>query len=239
MLSPALEKQRHQIYGRTVAAVGERLRSAPDAATVFGAVRWGMGELDRTLAETPAKVRATVACRAGCDFCCRVPMDVQAHEVFFTANHLQVNFTPADLAGVVARTAAHRAQISGLLSDERARLNLPCALLRDGRCTAYDGRPEVCRAHHSNSAAACSAYLADPGFPVEKAYIPALRSRLYAVMLGIDQAMEEAGFDSRPYDFGSALHEALTNSLSLERWMRRKPAFPDSCLAAQERDANG
>jgi Fe-S-cluster containining protein len=231
MLSPALEKQRHQLYAQTVQALGERLRSVGDPTAVLAAIRWGMQELDRTFAETPAKVKATVACRAGCDFCCRVPMDVQAHEVFFTAEHLQATFSPADLAGVIERTAAHRARVSGLLSDERGRLTLPCALLRDGKCSSYEGRPEVCRAHHTNNAAACSAFLADPDVAIEKAYIPALRSRMYAVMLGIDEAMEAAGFDGRAYDFGSALHEALTNSLCQALWMRRKPAFPDSCLA--------
>ena len=29
----------------------------------------------------------------------------------------------------------------------------------------------------------------------------------------------------------AALHEALTNSLCLARWIRRQPAFPDACLA--------
>jgi Fe-S-cluster containining protein len=231
MLPPALEKQRHQLFARTVANMGERLRQAADPASVLAAIRWGMQELDRTYAETPAKVRATVACRAGCDFCCSVPMDVLAHEVFLTAAHIQANFSPPDLAGVIARTAVHRARVAGLNADERGRLMLPCALLRDGRCSSYEGRPEVCRAHHTNNAAACSAHLANPDSAIEKAYIPALRSRMYAVMLGLDQAMEDAGFDNRAYDFGSALHEALTNTLSQELWIRRRPAFPDSCLA--------
>jgi hypothetical protein len=231
MFPPALEKQRQQLFARTVANMGERLRLATDPATVLAAIRWGMTELDRTYAETPAKIRGTVACRAGCDFCCRVPMDVQAHEVFLTAGHVQANFSPPDLAGVIERTAAHRARVAGLSGDERGRLMLPCALLRDGRCSSYEGRPEVCRAHHTNNAAACSAHLTNPDFALEKAYIPALRSRMYAVMLGLDQAMEDAGFDRRAYDFGSALHEALTNSLCQELWMRRMPAFPDSCLA--------
>jgi Fe-S-cluster containining protein len=232
MLSPTLEKQRHRLFAQTVQHMGERLRSASDAAATLAALRWGMQELDRTFVETPAKVKATVACRAGCDFCCRVPMDVQAHEVFFAAEHIQATFPPADLAGVIERTAAHRTRVSGLYSDERGRLMLPCALLRDGRCSSYEGRPEVCRAHHTSNAAACSAHLTNPDVAIEKAYIPALRSRMYAVMLGIDEAMEEAGFDGRAYDFGSALHEALTNSLCQVLWMRRKPAFPDSCLAS-------
>ena len=50
-------------------------------------------------------------------------------------------------------------------------------------------------------------------------------------MLGLDSALETAGFDDRAYDFGSALHEALTNSLCRVLWMRHRPAFPDDCLA--------
>ena len=231
MLTPALEKQRHRLYAQAVQHMGERLRSATEPGAMFAALRWGMEELDRTFAATPARVRATVACRAGCDFCCSVPVDVQAHEVFFAAEHIRSIFPPAELAGVITRTAAHRARVTGLLSDERGRLRQPCALLRDGHCSIYAGRPAACRAHHTNNAAVCRAYLTEPDVAIEKAYIPALRSRMFAVMLGLDEAIEAAGFDARAYDFGSALHEALTNSLCQTRWLRRKPAFPDSCLA--------
>jgi hypothetical protein len=54
---------------------------------------------------------------------------------------------------------------------------------------------------------------------------------MFAVMLGLDEAIESVGYDDRAYDFGSALHEALTNVLCVTAWMRRQPAFPDSCLA--------
>lgn len=233
MLSPALEKERHQLYADTVEAMGERVQAAGDASAMLAALRWGMQELDRAFTATPARVKATVACRAGCSFCCSVPVHVQAHEVFCAAEHIQKNFSAADLAGVITRTAAHRARVSGLYNDERGRLREPCALLRDNRCSIYEGRPEACRAHHTNNVAPCIADLTEPDVAIEKAYIPALRARMYAVMLGLDEAIESEGFDNRAYDFGSALHEALTNSLCLELWMRRKPAFPDSCLADQ------
>jgi Fe-S-cluster containining protein len=231
MLPPSLEKQRHQLFAQAVRQMGRRLQPVRDSAAMLAALRWGMEELDRTLAATPAKVRATVACRAGCAHCCSVPVDVQAHEVFFAAGHIQSHFTPVELAGVIERTAAHRARLSGLRGGGRDRLRQPCALLREGRCSIYAGRPEACRAHHASNAAVCAAHAADPDTDVAKAYIPALRSRLFAVMLGLDEAIEAAGFDDRAYDFGSALHEALTNSLCLALWMRRQPAFPDSCLA--------
>ncbi|MEJ1972172.1 MAG: hypothetical protein WDM96_06790 [Lacunisphaera sp.] len=104
-------------------------------------------------------------------------------------------------------------------------------MLAAGACSIYAGRPEACRSHHTNDAAVCAAHQADPAVDLTQVYIPALRARMFAVMLGMDEAIEAAGYDDRSYDFGSALHEALTNSLCLVRWMRRGPAFPDSCLA--------
>ena len=231
MLSPALEKQRQQLYDRAMAAMEQRVQAAGDFPAMLAALRWGLDELERTYAETPARVKATVACRAGCAFCCSVPVHVQAHEVFFAAEHIRKNFPAAELAGVITRTAAHRTRLSGLYPDERGRLRTPCALLRDDRCSIYPGRPEACRAHHTNDVAPCRADLTEPDVAIEQAYIPALRARMFAVMLGLDAAIEAAGFDDRAYDFGSALHEALTNSLCQELWMRRKPAFPDACLA--------
>ena len=102
---------------------------------------------------------------------------------------------------------------------------------RAGACSIYEGRPETCRSHHSSDAALCAANEADASVNVTKAYVPALRARMFAVMMGIDEAMEACGYDERCYDFGSALHEALTNSRCLTRWLRRSPAFPDNCLA--------
>jgi Fe-S-cluster containining protein len=233
MLSPALEKQRHQLYGQAVQGMERKLAAVDEPGQMFAALRWGMNELERTLAATPARVRATIACRAGCGWCCSVPVDVQAHEVFFAAEHIQLNFSPADLAAVIERTALHRAQVAGLASEQRAQRMAPCPLLdAGGSCTIYEGRPAICRSHHASDATVCAA-ARQPG-DFERVHIPELKARMFAVMLGLDQAIEAAGFDERAYDFGSALHEALTNSLCLARWLRHQPAFPDSCLADRE-----
>jgi len=156
---------------------------------------------------------------------------VHPQEVSFAANHIQVNFSPVALTAVIKRLAAHRRRVAKWPDGARATSRQPCPLLADGSCSIYAGRPEACRSHHTNDAAVCAAHQADPATDLTKAYIPALRARMFAVMLGMDEALEAAGYDDRSYDFGSALHEALTNSLCLMRWMRRQPAFPDSCLA--------
>lgn len=219
------------MFDHTIEHMGQRLLKVRAPAQMIAALRWGMEELDKTYAETSARVRATVACRDGCAHCCSVPVDVQAHEIFFAADHIQVQFSPDALAEVIDLLAAHRRRVAGLATGERAVSRQPCALLRTGSCSIYAGRPEACRSHHTSDAAVCAAHQADPAVNLTKVYIPALRARMFAVMLGLDEAIEAAGYDERSYDFGSALHEALTNSLCLMRWMRRYPAFPDSCLA--------
>lgn len=232
MFSRALEAQRQHLFADTVRGLSQRLPArGREPAAMFAALRWGMDALDRAYADTPARVRATVACRSGCGFCCSVPVDVQAHEVFFAAEHLREHASPEALTGVIARAGAHRARLAGLGADQRASWREPCALLRDGACSIYAGRPAACRAHHARDAAACAAHQSDPRVPIERAYVPTLRARMFAVMLGVDEALEAAGYDDRAYDFGAALHEALTDSLSLARWLRGEPAFPDSCLA--------
>jgi len=219
------------MFDRTVQEMEQRLLTVRAPDQMLAALAWGMVELDNAYAESPAGVRALVACRAGCAACCSVPVDVQAHEVFFAADYIQCHFSPDALEQVLQRLGRHRRRVSLFVAGERDHSRQPCALLEGGSCSIYAGRPEACRCHHSSNAAVCAAHQSDPTVDVTKVYIPALRARLFAVRLGVDEAVEMFGYDERAYDFGSALHEALTNSLCLGAWMRRQPAFPDSCLA--------
>jgi len=220
------------MFDRTVKEMGERLLAVRAPAQMMAALRWGMEELDKTYAESPAGVKTLVACRAGCDHCCSVPVDVQAHEVFFAADHIQRHFSPAALEQVLARLSKHRRRVSRFAKGNRDTSRQPCALLdKSGSCSIYAGRPEACRCHHSRDAAVCAAHKEDPSVNITKVYIPALRARLFAVRMGLDEAIEAGGYDDSAYDFGLALHEALTNSLCLVAWLRRQPAFPDNCLS--------
>lgn len=229
---PLSTARRFQMFDRTVQEMKNRLLAVRAPAQMMAALDWGMTELDNTYAESPAGVKALAACRAGCDYCCSVPVDVQAHEVFFAADHIQRHFSPVALEQVLERLGAHRRRVSLFATGERDASRQPCALLdKGGSCSIYGGRPEACRCHHSSDAAVCAAHRSDPTVDITKVFIPALRARLFAVRMGLDEAIETFDYDDRAYDFGSALHEALTNSLCLVAWMRRQPAFPDSCLS--------
>ncbi len=223
--------RRFELFDHTIAGLAPRLRRMRSPHQLMAALRWGMELSDQTFADSPKSVRAAVACRSGCDFCCRVPVDVQAHEVFYAADHILTHFTAAAVETVIAALAEHRQRVASFAPGERDKSRLPCVLLSAGSCSIYEGRPQPCRAHHTSDAAVCAAHMADSTIDITKVYIPALRARMFAVMLGVDEAIEAAGYDERAYDFGSALHEALTNSDCLDAWLRHQNAFPDNCLA--------
>ncbi|AOS45946.1 Flagellin N-methylase [Lacunisphaera limnophila] len=216
------------LYHKTAAAVLQHLRRTSNPAEILAVLRVAQKRFDRAYDAAPAAARARVSCRAGCGTCCHVPVGAQAHEVLIAAEYIQTHFSAEALEALIVRLAAHRAAFAGRTSAERLALKLPCALLRDDSCSIYEGRPGSCRSHHSHNLEGCRTNLA-AGVDRVDVLIPEIRGRMFAVMLAIDQAAEEAGFDAQAYDFGSALHEALTDSLGAVRWLQRKPAFPDTC----------
>ena len=219
------------MFEKTGAAVLKRLRKTRNPADLLGVLGSAQKEFERAYDTAPAEARASVACRAGCDACCHVPVGVQAHEVLIVAQHVQTHFSPVELDELIERAAKHRESFAGRSSFDRMNMRKPCVLLREGSCSVYNARPEACRSHHSHSAEACRVNLASGREDID-VYIPGVRGRMFAVMLGIDQAVAEAGFDGQAYDFGSALHEALTDGLCASRWVRREAAFSESSREA-------
>jgi Fe-S-cluster containining protein len=227
----AFNLEEEALFEKTGGAVLRRLRKSRNPADLLAVLRDAHKEFDRAYAKAPAAARAAVACRAGCGTCCHVPVGAQAHEVLLSAEYIQKHFPPADLEALIARAGAHRAAFAGRSMRQRAALKTPCPLLRDDSCSIYEARPESCRSHHSSNLSGCRSNL-ETGIDFTDVLIPEIRGRMFAVMLAIDQAVVEAGFDGRAYDFGSALHEALTDSLCAVRWTQRQPAFPENCWEA-------
>lgn len=227
--------EEYTLFEKTGDWVFKRLRKTRHPEDLLAVVATAYKGFDRAYASAWAETKATIACRSGCDACCHMLVGVQAHEVLLAAQHVQTHFSPVELEALIARAASHRAAFVGRSIPERTVLRRPCVLLREGACSIYEARPEACRSHHSHNAAYCRSNL-ESGDEALDVYVPGMRGRMFAVMLAIDQAVEETGFDDRAYDFGSALHEALTDSLCAVRWMRREAAFPDDCLDGAEHD---
>jgi hypothetical protein len=167
-----------------------------------------------------------LACRAGCSLCCWLRVDVFAHEVFLIAHHLQTEVDPAELARIKGNLATHAALVFPLTPFEHATRNIPCPLLKDGKCSIYAVRPNACRRQHSTDLAACQHTFDHPTdleFP--GAHDRELFRTLTLAMHYSADAYEQLGYDSTIYELGTALHEALDSPSCWQRWRAGKKAF--------------
>jgi hypothetical protein len=103
---------------------------SPDSPQALALYRQLLERVDRFSAQVETQLAETLACRAGCDFCCRLEavFPVEAHAVCQALAQLP----PATLAA---------------LSERRAAGEEVCPLLLEGHCAIYAARPLICRTH--------------------------------------------------------------------------------------------
>ena len=104
----------------------------------------------------------TLACRAGCTWCCYFTVDVRAAEVFRILDFVEQSFTPEEKARVYAEVRANSAALRKLGESERVTRNLKCPFLNEGRCTVYETRPQSCRNYHATNVAGCRQSYEEP-----------------------------------------------------------------------------
>lgn len=183
-------------------------------------------DFDRLNSRTIASSGVKLACCAGCSLCCWLRVDVFAHEVFLIAHHIRDRFPATEIAELTARLAMHAAKVRALTPYEHAMQNIVCPLLRDGRCSIYEVRPQACRRHHSRDLGACQFtydHPTDLEFPGAHDR-DLFRTLSEAMQEGID-VYAQLGFDETVYELGTALAEALQTPSRWQVWRDRGRAF--------------
>ena len=168
---------------------------------------------------------APTACKAGCAYCCSVQVQVLAPEILHVLDYLRRTRTKSQLAELEGQVAALDDRIHGLSSTERAKSNVPCALLVDGNCSVYEARPIICRSGNSSDARRCQAAFGpnSTSSSVETYVhqVAVCRQVLKALATG----MRETGYVSKALELTSALRIALGNPDAFEAWQRGDPIF--------------
>jgi Fe-S-cluster containining protein len=166
-----------------------------------------------------------VACRAGCSYCCYYHVNVTAAEALAIAEHIRSR-PREECERLTSRVRSTAEQVHDLSPTEYIHTNIPCALLENGKCSAYEVRPLACRGFHSTDVESCKVAFDDPYSTDAGSFAPGR----WAVTEGYKSVMVAgqslAGKDATTYELHGAVFEALTNPASSRRWKDGKVAFP-------------
>ena len=208
------------------ATISELLSRAKTPGEFHSCLNTALEYFDRLNSQTIANASIRLACREGCSLCCWLRVDVFAHEVFLIAQYIHAHFTATETAELLSRLTSHSAKVLPLTPYEHATQNIPCPLLREGRCSVYSVRPQSCRRHHSQDFSACQFtydHPADLEFPGAHDR-DLFRTLTEAMQHGID-TYARLGFDDTIYELGTALAEVLADPTRWEHWRGNERAF--------------
>jgi Fe-S-cluster containining protein len=198
---------------------------------------------DARLATAPDA--SSLACKAGCSWCCYFTVDVRPVEVFRILDFIEANFTAQEQARVRAEIESNSAVLRPLDEVERMQRNVKCPFLSQGPpmnvpdnigipyvpvglCTIYGARPQTCRNYHATDAAGCRKSFEEPdNLDIDPDFSPLVYQTGGAHVDGFSRAMLEAGYDVSAYELNTALAATMVEAAAArQRFEAGAQAFP-------------
>ncbi len=202
----------------------ETARAEIQSAGVLRAFENSQQRHDLRIASAPDV--GTLACRAGCTWCCYFSVDVRAVEAFGILDFVERTFTDEEKARVYEEVRVNSAALRNLGENERMRRNIKCPFLSEGRCTIYSARPQSCRNYHATNVAGCQQSYEDPdNMDIDPDFAPWVYQAGTAHVDAFSTAMRDAGYDVSAYELNCAIDAAMTEPAARERFERRLPPF--------------
>jgi Fe-S-cluster containining protein len=201
-----------------------RARDEIRASGVLRALESSQQRHDARIAAAPDV--GTLACRAGCTWCCYFTVDVRPAEVFRILDFVEQSFTPEEKSRVYAEVRANSAVLSKLGEGERVTRNVKCPFLNEGRCGIYAARPQSCRNYHATNVAGCQQSYEEPeNLDIDPDFAPGVYQAGSAHVEAVSTAMRDAGYDVNAYELNCALDAALSEPAARERFESRLNPF--------------
>jgi Fe-S-cluster containining protein len=155
----------------------------------------------------------TLACRAGCHWCCYFSVDVRAVEVFRIVAFIDETFDAGRRSRVEAAVRSNAALLSGLDEMQRMTRNVRCPFLEDdGRCGIYAVRPQTCRNYHATDVTGCQLSYEQPEeVDIDPDFAPYTFQAGVAHVEGFASALAAHGLDTRVYELNGAFAAAFAD----------------------------
>jgi Fe-S-cluster containining protein len=200
-------------------------RPADTAAARAQTVRM-YGRLAALQGDIIASEKVKLDCERGCSYCCHLRVQIRPHEAFVLAQHIRAKFSAEQRARAMKRIEENLLRIAPLTPEQHVRAGIPCALLEEGVCSVYEGRPATCRKYYSVSVSTCRNAFNDTAAPLTgEIEDEQVRLAGNAVALGYAKGLEDAGHDIALYELHFALYRALTNPKAEKRYRDGKRPF--------------
>ncbi len=170
----------------------------------------------------------TLACRAGCFWCCYFTVEARPVEIVRIVEFMERDMTPGDRERVVSEILANSTALASLDAEARLRHNLKCPFLHLGRCSIYAARPQTCRNYHATNAAGCEqAYREPDNDDIDPEFAPLVYQSGGAHVDAFSTVLQAAGYDVAAYELSTALAIALADpSGTRTRLEAKRPVFP-------------
>ena len=168
----------------------------------------------------------TLACRAGCTWCCHFSVDVRAVEVFRILDLIERELTGEQKARVYEAIRATSAMLRGLDDMERMRRNVRCPFLAEGRCSIYAARPQTCRNYHATNVEGCKLSYEQPdNLEIDPEFAPYVYQAGTAHVDAVTAAMRDTGYDVGVYELNAAFDAAISDPPARQRFESKLTPF--------------
>jgi Fe-S-cluster containining protein len=191
---------------------------------VEGLLSLAFGSFDGNV-EIQAEGQPKVDCSKGCAACCRLRVVATAPEVLLIAGFIRASAPDLRARGIdlAQRVAEADTDTRGLSETARAQRKRRCPFIVKGACTIYPVRTLACRGHASHDRRACAGAMAgdDTVIPISQPHLM-VRS---IVQNALQSSLRDHGHAWELYELNHALHLALTDDGSAERWLNGEDVF--------------
>lgn len=180
------------------------------------------GRIDRLLEQAATHLQSSgahLACRAGCNFCCHLRVNVLPHEAIALFRYLQSRM-PAALAQQVRTRLRHNASTTPAAPR-------PCAFLVAGECSAYEVRPSACAAYHSTRRERCEQSFRDPTVPSGTIALQGLQAVAVDLEAGVDDGVRAQGLSNAALELHTAVAALLADPALIARWRAGRPLIKE------------
>lgn len=219
-----------ELAARFAGGALDLLQTEPTLEGILDLARIAIFYADRSLTQLEAvqPLPQPIACEPGCDACCYNQVEITAPEALFLGSFLAARLSPPEKEGLRQRAEQHLARRAGLSPVQVAalRAQLPCPLLQEHYCLAYEARPLFCRAMHSLSQADCYQELADPSLTRVRFY-----SHRHIVYVSLSHALVQVGriygWRAGPLDLAQTILYVTESLGALATWLFAKAGDKD------------